>query len=171
MLSSQRYELVHEVKRCVMLLGLNGELHDLLNIGDHGKVILALKRGKLFLVLFCFLFFFLFFIGLRMKGQFRIVHDVEASPSEVAHVLERASVTPIASFERIDYANLRENEFPQTPDQSMDLVTMMQGLHHLPPAQLGRFISGVFRVLRPGGLFIIREHDLRDESFLPMVIK
>lgn len=82
MLSSQRFELVSEVKRCINLLGLEGELHDLLNIGDHGKMVLALKSA------------------LRMKGQFRIAHDVEASASEVAHVLERCSVEPVATFER-----------------------------------------------------------------------
>ena len=54
------------------------------------------------------------------------------------------------------------------PDHAADLVTMMQGLHHLPQSLLPTFLSEVTRVLRPGGIFIVREHDCSDE-LLPML--
>lgn len=40
---------------------------------------------------------------------------------------------------------------------------MNQGLHHLPQTELMSFLAGVRRVLRPGGLFIVREHDARGD--------
>lgn len=54
------------------------------------------------------------------------------------------------------------------PDNAADLVTMMQGLHHLPQQLLPCFLSEVSRVLKPGGLFIVREHDCSAE-LLPML--
>ena len=51
------------------------------------------------------------------------------------------------------------------PSGSIDLVTINQGLHHIPPdQQLFDFLCEVRRILTPGGLFIIREHDLVDPS-------
>jgi SAM-dependent methyltransferase len=41
----------------------------------------------------------------------------------------------------------------------VDLVTINQGLHHLNQAGLMDFLAQVKRILRPGGLFIVREHD------------
>jgi predicted methyltransferase len=49
------------------------------------------------------------------------------------------------------------------PANCCDLVTINQGLHHLPPASLPLFLRGVRRMLRPGGLFIVREHDATPE--------
>jgi hypothetical protein len=48
------------------------------------------------------------------------------------------------------------------------MLTMMQGLHHLPQALLPTFLFEVSRVLKPGGIFIVREHDCSDE-LLPML--
>ena len=58
--------------------------------------------------------------------------------------------------------------FTGVPDNAADLVTMMQGLHHLPQDLLPTFLSEVLRVLKPGGIFIVREHDCSDE-LLPML--
>ena len=43
-----------------------------------------------------------------------------------------------------------------------------QGLHHLPPDRLSAFLEQVKRVLRPSGLFIVREHDASPE-LMPML--
>jgi hypothetical protein len=46
---------------------------------------------------------------------------------------------------------------------------MNQGLHHLRPEQLPLFLHAVSRVLRPGGLFIVREHDMADAALRPVL--
>jgi ubiquinone/menaquinone biosynthesis C-methylase UbiE len=45
-------------------------------------------------------------------------------------------------------------------DNSVDLVTCYVGLHHIEPADRSAFLASVHRVLRPGGLFIVRDHDV-----------
>ena len=45
---------------------------------------------------------------------------------------------------------------------------MNQGLHHIPQTRLMGFLAEIYRILRPGGLFIVREHDAADE-LMPML--
>ncbi len=46
-------------------------------------------------------------------------------------------------------------------DNSVSVVCMIMSLHHTrEPLQ---YISEIYRILKPGGLFIIREHDVKDE--------
>lgn len=47
------------------------------------------------------------------------------------------------------------------PDGSLDLVTCFIGLHHAPRERLDDFVASIRRVLRDGGLFILRDHDVR----------
>ena len=53
--------------------------------------------------------------------------------------------------------------------QSLDLVTVYGGLHHLPKEQREAMHSQIHRVLKPGGLFILREHDVKDENMFHFV--
>jgi SAM-dependent methyltransferase len=59
---------------------------------------------------------------------------------------------------------LMENDAPipaaSVPDASVDLVSCYIGLHHIDPPRLNRFISSIARTLRPGGTFILRDHDV-----------
>ncbi|CAF1078154.1 unnamed protein product [Adineta steineri] len=45
------------------------------------------------------------------------------------------------------------------PSQSIDLVVCYMGLHHLPQNQLEIFLKMIYRILRPNGLFLFREHN------------
>ena len=42
----------------------------------------------------------------------------------------------------------------------MDIVSCYIGLHHIELNQLDTFIASIVRVLRPGGIFILRDHDV-----------
>ena len=48
-------------------------------------------------------------------------------------------------------------------DKEFDLVTTFQALHHFTEPRL--MLSEIHRVLKPGGVYIIREHDVRNPSF------
>ena len=47
----------------------------------------------------------------------------------------------------------------QVPSDSADLTTPGQGLHHIPQDTINSLLLEVNRILRKGGLFLIREHD------------
>lgn len=48
-------------------------------------------------------------------------------------------------------------------DEEFDLVTTFQALHHFTDPEV--MLSEIHRVLKPGGVYIIREHDVRNPSF------
>ncbi len=52
---------------------------------------------------------------------------------------------------------------PSIADAGFDVVACYSGLHHNAPEHADAFAQSVARVLRPGGVFILREHDVRDE--------
>ncbi|MBI3395978.1 MAG: class I SAM-dependent methyltransferase [Spirochaetia bacterium] len=46
------------------------------------------------------------------------------------------------------------------PAESIDLVTNSIGFHHAPEEKRARFIQAVWQVLKPGGLLVVRDHDV-----------
>lgn len=56
-----------------------------------------------------------------------------------------------------DYVPIAETSIPS---QSLDLVTCHIGLHHCPDNRLEGFLQSIHRILKPGGKFIMREHDV-----------
>lgn len=145
-LSAQKSELTREVCSIVSHLGKFGQLHDLLSIGDAGRLVLSLRRA------------------LHMKGQCWVAHD--AFSEDVPAVMERGSLDPVGTH--VSWQLMEAGPFLEVPDASVDLVTMMQGLHHIPQQHLPGFLQEVVRVLRPGGLFLFREHDALP-ALMPML--
>jgi len=161
-LREQKEELTKETLSIISRLGKLGQIHDYVSVGDNGKLVLTLRDA------------------LEMGGEIYIVHDVPASSlvgfkpvillnlslfdlsnniqQDLPVVLERGSVDPLGKYIAIDYTDVDSPPW-KIGDNSVDLVTMNQGLHHLPYEQIMRFLAQVRRVLRPGGLFIVREHN------------
>lgn len=50
------------------------------------------------------------------------------------------------------------------PAESLELVACYSGLHAIPPEKLQPFLASIYRSLRPGGTFILREHDAATEE-------
>ena len=130
-------------------LGRIGTLDGYVSIGDQGKMVLPLRSA----------------LGLR--GEVWVVND--SFSDDIPAVLERGCVERVghsvavpALYGGADGA-LPEGVLDGVPACCCDLVTINQGLHHLPPASLPRFLRGVRRMLRPGGIFIVREHDATPE--------
>jgi len=65
-----------------------------------------------------------------------------------------------------DYAPIAPSAIP---DASVDFVGCWVGLHHMTVETLGPFVASVHRILRPGGAFVVRDHDVRDEDLRALV--
>lgn len=139
----QQKEFTDEVVGIVSAAGYGGKLHDYASIGDSGKLILSLRNA------------------LGMKGQSWVIHDRER-PGDV---IERGSLFSVGTFVKIDYSNVEDLPIRSN---SVDLVTINMGLHHFRQEQLPNLLAMVRRILRPGGLFLIREHDAIP-SLIPML--
>ena len=89
-----------------------------------------------------------------MKGKVWVVHD---SLGGLPQMLERECEQEVGQFVHIDYKN--PTKLNDIPEECVDVVTLNQGLHHFPQSTLLPFLREVVRVLRPGGLFMVREHN------------
>jgi SAM-dependent methyltransferase len=77
-------------------------------------------------------------------------------------ILERGGLSKVGHFvANSEYEPIAPN---QMPDASLDLASCFIGLHHAHPGKVAAFMTSVRRCLRPGGLFILRDHDVRDED-------
>ena len=144
-LRAQRTELTRETGAILARLGRLGSVHDYASVGDHGKLVLAFRDT------------------FGMRGTSYVVNDDPGN--DMRAVLERGLSQPVGQFIRIDYKDPRKIALP---DGSVDLLTLNMGLHHFPQSCIAKFLSEVARVLRPGALFILREHNASTE-LLPML--
>lgn len=99
--------------------------------------------------------------GLRklipIDGPLYIVNDLEPgfSPNDIA---ERGQLTTLGEYVPMgDYDPFDGNLIPS---ESVDLVSNFIGFHHAPKEKRARFIESAWRVLRPGGRLVVRDHDV-----------
>ena len=137
----QKQELARETINIVSKLGVYGHLNDYVSIGDTGKMVLPFLEYNI------------------VQGKVWVVHN---TLGDIPEVIERGTEKEVGEFVFLDYNN------PTTiniPSESADLVTMNQGLHHQRQDRIMGFLSEVHRILRPGGLFIVREHNASPELY------
>ncbi|MDN8617047.1 FAD-binding protein [Variovorax ginsengisoli] len=94
--------------------------------------------------------------------------DEKAPTFSPVDIMERGQLRKLEGrhLPLADYAPL-----PADPiaDASLDLVACYVGLHHMTVERLRGFLASVNRVLRPGGVFIVRDHDVRSEELRVLV--
>jgi SAM-dependent methyltransferase len=85
----------------------------------------------------------------------------EASPTYgPIDIIERGGLRKTGDFIAIgDYDPIPTST---VPDATIDLVSNLIGFHHCPVSRLDGFVTGIRRVLRPGGRLLLREHDVTD---------
>jgi len=96
-------------------------------------------------------------------------HFVDERPPgfSAADILERGGVAkqgehvPLQDYEPIAASAIA--------DDSVDLVTCYVGLHHMTAERLTPFLASVARILRPGGVFIVRDHDVGSDDMRALV--
>ena len=130
----------------LQLLGSRRLLSGVLEIGGLGRYISSLRKA------------------IRVEGPIWLVDEREPGygPTDIA---ERGQLAPLGTWIPLDdYSPIP----PAVPDASLDLVTCYIGLHHVPPHKLAAFVASIARVLRPGGVFVLRDHDVDSPTMLAM---
>jgi FAD/FMN-containing dehydrogenase/SAM-dependent methyltransferase len=134
-LAAQKTEMGRQTAQ---LLDSEKALADYIEIGTTGRYVKVLKKW------------------LNLKGTVTLVHDKAPTNSPV-DIVERGQLTGIGEFVALNnYAPIA------LPAQSADLVSCFVGLHHMAPEKLAPFLQSIALVLRPGGYFVVRDHDVRD---------
>lgn len=123
-------------RQTLNLLGTKRSLDGYAEIGSTGRYVSELRKH------------------IDVSGAVVLVNDVAPSNSAV-DIMERGGLRKIGAFNPLsNYAPLN------LADGSFDLVTCYIGLHHIPLDRLDPFINSFVRALKPGGLFILRDHDV-----------
>jgi FAD/FMN-containing dehydrogenase/SAM-dependent methyltransferase len=101
-----------------------------------------------------------------LRGDLVLLHDVAPTYSPV-DIVERGGLRKLGRFVPLDdYAPIPREA---VPDASLDFVTCLIGLHHVPLDRLDAFIASLRRVIRPGGLLVLRDHDVADDDMRALV--
>lgn len=136
-LSTQKEEMGIQTAK---LIGVDKLLNDYVEIGSTGRYVKALKRH------------------LNLKGAVTLINDKKPTNSPV-DIVERGQLTSIGSYVALnDYAPIK------LAHQSADLVSCFIGLHHMLPEKLTPFLLSIASIVRLGGYFVLRDHDVKDKQ-------
>lgn len=134
-LKEQKAEMSRET---VDLLGLDRPFQGYVEIGSTGRYISDLRKH------------------LKISEPIYLINDVEPSYAP-PDLVERGQIAKIGHF--IDLNNYEP--ISGIAESSVDLVTCYIGLHHCQSQKLDGFMSSIARILRSGGVFVMRDHDVR----------
>lgn len=102
----------------------------------------------------------------RSVGLYVDVGCAEGNITEALGQLLKANhiagcdVIPLTTSPTFDFTLLTEKYKLPYADKDADVVSAIMSLHHM--ENLDAMLSEIDRILAPGGIFIIREHDLQD---------
>jgi FAD/FMN-containing dehydrogenase/SAM-dependent methyltransferase len=136
-LGKQKREMTRQT---LLLLGDRRDVDGYVEIGTTGRYVSDLRKH------------------LRFRGPMLLVNDFAPTNSPV-DIVERGQFGKLGMF--VPLNNYAPIEAGSLPDESVDLVTCYIGLHHIDPPALDGFMRSIVRILRPGGMFILRDHDVR----------
>jgi SAM-dependent methyltransferase len=136
-LKKQKKEMASQVLR---LLQNKKAINGYLEIGSTGRYISELRKH------------------ISLSGKVYLTNDI-APDNSIADIFERGQISKLGTFLPLNnYQPIRPEDIP---DESLELVTCHIGLHHCPEHLLIGYLSSVNRVLRKGGMFIMRDHDVK----------
>ncbi|MFZ6010609.1 MAG: class I SAM-dependent methyltransferase [Bacteroidota bacterium] len=144
-LKKQKKEMARQV---LTLLGDKTMINGYLEIGSTGRYISELRKH------------------IKLSGKVFLTNDI-APNNSLADIFERAQLGKIGYF--IPLNNYQPISSTAIPDESIDLVTCHIGLHHCPHELLDGYIKSIHRILRRGGLFIMRDHDVKTPEMATFV--
>jgi len=135
-------------KQVLQLLGNKKKINGYLEIGSTGRYISDLRKS------------------ISLSGSVFLTNDIVPSNS-IGDMFERGQIRKIGKF--IPLNNYQPINQSDIPDESIDLITCHIGLHHCPHDLLDGYIKSLNRILRKGGLFIMRDHDVKSNEMATFV--
>jgi hypothetical protein len=93
-------------------------------------------------------------------GKIYLMNDI-APNNGPGDIFERGQFGKIGVFANLDYEPISPSFIP---DGGVELITIFIGLHHCPPEKLDAFMISIRRCLAPGGVVIIRDHDVKTKE-------
>ena len=126
-------------RQTLELLGTRREIDGYVEIGSTGRYASVLRKQ------------------LSLRGTLAMVNDLPPTYSPV-DIVERGGLAKLGRH--VPLADFKPIGPEQVPDASVDFVSCYIGLHHITPEGLEPFMRSIARMLRPGGIFILRDHDV-----------
>jgi len=133
-LKTQKKEMT---KQTMQILGDVKAIDGYLEIGSTGRYISDLRKT------------------ITVSGGIHIQNDI-APGYGIGDFFERGRIAKFGTFIDLAYDPITE---AQIPTNSLDVVTCFIGLHHCPIEKLDAYVASIQRILKPGGKFIMRDHD------------
>jgi len=130
------------------LLGEQRRIDGYLEIGTIGRYYGALKKA------------------VQFSGPLYMMNDVAPTNSPV-DMIDRGQISPVGEF--LPLGNYETLDSHGIAPGSLDLVTCYIGLHHCPLEGLDDFVRSISESLRPGGRFILRDHDCTTPEMVEFV--
>jgi len=133
-LKKQKKELTRET---LLLLGGKKDINGYLEIGSTGRYISQLRKE------------------IKVSEPVYLMND-KVPGNSPGDIMERGQLGKLGTF-----IDLNDYEpISAIAPGSLDVVTCYIGLHHCPPQKLDSFIKSIHAILRKGGSFIIRDHNV-----------
>lgn len=144
-LKKQKKEIVGQT---LALLGGVKQIDGYAEIGSTGRYISRLRKET------------------KVTGPIYLINDL-APGNSPGDIMERGQLAKLGVF--VDIEGYQPVSSAVIADGSLDLVTCYIGLHHCPVAQLDGFMQSVHRMLKKGGAFVIRDHDVKTPEMATFV--
>jgi SAM-dependent methyltransferase len=144
-LKKQKKEIARQT---LDLLGAVKEINGYAEIGSTGRYISWLRKQ------------------VKVTGPIYLINDL-APTNSPADIMERGQLGKLGTF--VDLNNYEPVSSNAVADSSLDVVTCYIGLHHCRPEKLDGFLQSINRILRTGGSFVVRDHDVKTPEMATFV--
>ncbi|MBK8173581.1 MAG: methyltransferase domain-containing protein [Sandaracinaceae bacterium] len=135
-LAHQKTEIARETAR---LVGNRVRAESYVEIGTPGRYVNALRRE------------------MHIGNEVVLVH-VKSPEFSLEDIAERGQLRRVGEFTNLN--NYEPLDPAVVPMGRVDFITNYIGLHHAPRPKLDAFVDSIREALRPGGVFVLRDHDV-----------
>lgn len=144
------FEALHHLQddlssQIASLLGHGRTIEGYMEIGYPGRMIPSMKRN------------------FTMQGPIYVVNDAE----RITDYIQCGFPRPYDKFLALeDFVAIGSTK---VQDGTLDVVACFVGLHHISGIRVMPFLKAIYRCLRPGGFFILMEHDAHNVQLQTLV--